>query len=120
MKQIALVVLCFTLGLISLPSNANNVEAALSGICENVVSDNKTRFRKKLKESNIKLRDVYQGITCGGENLVRFAMKSGSQSTGVFIVKRLPQSHFATSGDAEWATSNGFAESDIAKAIATR
>jgi len=97
-----------------------DVGALLAGICDNVASDNKSRFRKKLKEAGVKLRNIYDGISCGGENLVRYAIKSGAESTGKFIVKRLPASHFAGSGDAEWASGNGFADSPIVKAIAER
>ena len=97
-----------------------DVGALLAGICDNVASDNKGRFRKKLKEAGVKLRNIYDGISCGGENLVRYAIKSGAKSTGKFIVKRLPASHFAGSGDAEWAAGNGFADSPIVKAIADR
>ena len=97
-----------------------DVGALLAGICDNVATDNKGRFRKKLKEAGVKLRNIYDGISCGGENLVRYAIKSGATSTGEFIVKRMPASHFAGSGDAEWATGNGFADSPIVKAIAER
>ncbi|MFT6529898.1 MAG: hypothetical protein ACJAZB_001549 [Psychrosphaera sp.] len=97
-----------------------DVGALLAGICDNVATDNKGRFRKKLKEAGVKLRNIYDGISCGGEPLVRYAIKSGATSTGEFIVKRLPASHFASSGDAEWAASNGFGDSPIVKAIAER
>jgi hypothetical protein len=97
-----------------------DVGALLAGICENVAADNKSRFRKKLKEAGVKLRDIYSGISCGGEPLVRYAIKNGAISTGEFIVKRLPASHFASSGDAAWAIGNGFTDSPIVKAIAER
>lgn len=97
-----------------------DVGALLAGICDNVATDNKSRFRKKLKEAGVKLRNIYDGISCGGVPLVRYAIKSGAVKTGSFIVKRLPASHFAGSGDAEWAASNGFGDSAIVKAIAER
>ncbi|GHB79110.1 hypothetical protein GCM10008107_30750 [Psychrosphaera saromensis] len=97
-----------------------DVGALLAGICDNVAADNKGRFRKKLKEAGVKLRDIYDGISCGGQNLVRHAIKTGSAKTGAYIVKRMPASHFAGSGDAEWATGNGFADSPIVTAIAER
>ena len=93
---------------------------ALNGICENVAADNKSRFRKKLKESGLKLRNVYQGISCGGQNLVRYAMSSKAESVGSYIVKRMPASHFAASGDLDWANTSGHADSSIASSIASR
>lgn len=102
------------------PPAKSDVGAALAGICDVVASDNKSRFRKKIKEAGIKLRNIYDGISCGGQNLVRYSMTKGAQKTGTFIVKRMPGSHFAGSGDADWASANGFGDSDIAKAIADR
>lgn len=101
-------------------AQAADVNSLLAGICENVASDNKSRFRKKLKEAGVKLRNIYDGISCGGMNLVRYAMSNNAQKTGTFIVKRMPGSHFAASGDADWASANGHGGSDIAQAIASR
>lgn len=92
---------------------------ALQGICDNVAADNKSRFRKKLKDSGFKLRDVYEAITCGGDNLVRYAMKNNASDVGTYIVGRMPASHFAASGDTDWASANGFAASPIAASIQT-
>lgn len=101
------------------PVQASGVDA-LNGICENVAADNKSRFRKKLKESGVKLRDVYDAISCGGDNLVRYAMTKNANKVGSYIVKRMPASHFAASGDTEWANSNGLAASPIVASIASR
>jgi len=101
------------------PAQAANVDS-LNGICENVAADNKSRFRKKLKESGVKLRNVYGAISCGGESLVRYAMSNNATNVGNYIVKRMPASHFAGSGDAEWANSNGFSASPIVASIAAR
>lgn len=101
------------------PVQAAGVDA-LNGICENVAADNKSRFRKKLKESGLKLRDVYGAISCGGDNLVRYAMSNNANTVGSYIVKRMPASHFAASGDTEWANSNGLAASPIVASIAAR
>ena len=79
-----------------------------------------TKLRKKLKEAGVKLRHIYDGVSCGGENLVRYAMTKNAQSAGTYIVKRMPASHFAGSGDIEWANANGHGDSEIAKAIAKR
>ena len=105
---------------VSTPAKANDVASFLAGVCDNVANDNKGRFRKKLKSAGVKLRNIYDGVTCGGEPLVRYAMQKGAKSVGVFMVKRMPASHFASSGDLEWASSNGFGDSAIAKAISKR
>ena len=104
----------------SAPAKSADVASLLAGLCENVATDNKSRLRKKLKEAGVKLRNIYDGITCGGEPLVRYAMIKGVNGAGTFIVKRMPASHFAGSGDLDWANANGHGDSDIAKAIANR
>lgn len=104
----------------SAPAKSADVASLLAGFCENIATDNKSRVRKKLKEAGVKLRHIYDGITCGGENLVRYAMTKNAQSAGTFIVKRMPGSHFESSGDLDWAKSNGHGDSEIAKTIASR
>lgn len=104
----------------SSPAKSQDVASLLAGFCENVATDNKSRVRKKLKEAGVKLRHIYDGITCGGENLVRYAMTKNAQGAGTYIVKRMPASHFESSGDLDWAKANGHGDSDIAKAIADR
>lgn len=101
-------------------AEARDLGALLAGICDTVESDNKSRFRKKLKDARVKLRNIYDGVTCGGLPLVRYAMQANANSVGEFIVSRMPASHFAGSGDADWAAANGFGDSEIAKAIASR
>lgn len=115
----AVVITVFGASMFSFNTQAANVDA-LQGICDSVSADNKSRFRKKLKDSGLKLRDVYDAISCGGDNLVRFAMKSNANDVGDFIVKRLPASHFAQSGDIDWAGGNGFDGSAIVAAIKSR
>lgn len=122
MKLVA--TLTFALAIAGAALTSTSVQAAnvesLNGICENIAADNKSRFRKKLKESGLKLRDVYDAISCGGDNLVRFAMAKNANTVGSYIVKRLPASHFAGSGDTEWAASNGLSGSPIVATIAAR
>ncbi|MFT5789277.1 MAG: hypothetical protein ACI8SJ_001393 [Shewanella sp.] len=109
---------------ISTPALANQDQLA-ANICNYVVSDDKNRLRKKLKESRVKLRNIYDGVSCDGDSLLRLAMKSGSNAVGTFVAKRLPASDL---GKAEsdgltivaWAESNGHSGSEITTAINER
>ena len=105
---------------VSTPAKANDVASFLAGVCDNVADDNKGRFRKKLKNAGVKLRNIYDGVSCGGQSLVRYAIEKNATEVGVFMVKRMPGSHFASSGDLEWANANGYADSEITKAIKER
>ncbi|WOT04546.1 DUF3718 domain-containing protein [Shewanella youngdeokensis] len=102
-----------------------NQDQLAANICNYVVSDDKNRLRKKLKESRVKLRNIYRGVTCNGDSLLRTAMKSNANAVGTFVAKRIP---VADLGKAEsdgltitaWADNNGHKDSEITSAIKSR
>jgi len=107
----------------SIPAQANDQLAA--NICNYVQADDKNRLRKKLKENRVKLRNVYSGISCGGDSLLRTAMKSGSDKVGTFVAKRLSVSDLkAAEADGmtvvQWSEANGHSGSAITAAINER
>ncbi|MCL1058531.1 DUF3718 domain-containing protein [Shewanella gelidimarina] len=109
---------------ISTPALANQDQLA-ANICNYVVSDDKNRLRKKLKESRVKLRNIYDGVSCNGDSLLRVAMKNGSNAVGTFVTKRLPVSNLGKAESdgltiAAWAESNGHSASEITTAIKER
>ena len=116
---VALSVVVFSCTLsMSAPAKAD-AQLAVS-ICEYVAKDNKGRLRKKLKEARVKLRNIYDGISCGGNSLLRHAMINGADKAGTFIVKKLPAKYLAGSGDFDWAQSNGHGGTATAAAIKSR
>lgn len=92
----------------------------VQSICAYVADNNKNDLRKALSDNRMRLKNVYDGITCDGLPLVRHAIKHNAADTAEFIIKQLPGSQVAKSGDLEWATSNGFAASPILEAIKAR
>ncbi|QYJ85448.1 DUF3718 domain-containing protein [Shewanella mesophila] len=107
----------------TVPVHANDQLAA--NICNYVHADDKNRLRSKLKETRVKLRNVYQGLTCDGDSLLRFAMKSGANDVGSFMAKRLSTDDLtAKEADGktvvEWAEANGHGGSEITAAIKDR
>lgn len=103
---------------ISTPAAANDQLA--QSICSYVAADNKNNLRKTLSDNRLRLRNVYDGIVCDGLPLVRHAIKHNAADTADFIIKQLPGSQVAASGDVEWAQSNGFGASPIIDAIKER
>ena len=101
-------------------SSVNATDQLVASICDYVAADDKNRLRKKLDDSRLKLRNVYDDISCGGNSLLRHAMASNATSAGEFIVKQLPKNKLASSGDYEWASANGHGASAIAAAIKDR
>ena len=100
------------------PAKAQN-ELALS-LCTYVQGDDTMRLRKKLRDSRVRMRDVYSGIQCNGQSLLQCAMTNGSNDIGTFMVGRLSVDDLASSGDYEWAQQNGHGSSPIAAAIKER
>ncbi|MFT6900707.1 MAG: hypothetical protein ACJAXS_000887 [Colwellia sp.] len=67
---------------------ANNVAR---NICEFVAADDKRRFRSLLKSQRIKIRSIFDDITCNGKNILLFAAASNANDVGEMIIKKLPK-----------------------------
>ena len=117
--SVALVTVALSASLsISKPAFAD--DALVVSICNFVAADDKNRLRKKLRSSKVKLRNIYDGVTCDGLNLLQFAMKKKANNVGEYIVKRLPTSKLSNGQDLNWANDNGFGGSAIVDAIKER
>lgn len=72
-----------------------DINAALQNICTIVKTDDKGELRKKMKkvqsDYRMKLRDYYNGITCGGNSLIRTAMLNDAVETGSLLIKKMPK-----------------------------
>ncbi|WP_394131314.1 DUF3718 domain-containing protein [Shewanella maritima] len=102
-----------------------NTDQLVANICDYVKSDDKNRLRKKLKESRVKLRNIYDGVSCDGGSLLRTAYNSNAVTVGEFIAKRLSSKELtAPEPDGQtildWANANGHGGSSITAAINDR
>ena len=61
-------------------------------ICEYVAADDKKRMRSFLKTNKLKIRRIFDGIQCNGQNLLEFASASGAVETGALMIGKLPKS----------------------------
>ncbi|MBY5993024.1 DUF3718 domain-containing protein [Ferrimonas balearica] len=107
------------------PAAQANVDQLVASMCDYVINDEKNRLRKKLKDARVKLRAIYDGVTCNGNSLVRTAMINNAQDVGVFLVKQLPRNTLNTAeADGQtllqWAESQGHGASAIAAEITSR
>ncbi len=89
-------------------------------ICAYVAADNRNQLRKTLSDNRLRLSSVYDGIVCDGLPLVRFAIQNKASDTAEFIIKQLPGSQVASSGDVDWANSNGFSDSPVIETLIAR
>ncbi|WP_274049925.1 DUF3718 domain-containing protein [Thalassomonas haliotis] len=60
-------------------------------ICEYVSADDKGRLRSFLKSNKIKIRNVFDGVQCNGQNLLAFASQKNSLVTGTLMINKLPK-----------------------------
>ena len=108
-----------TLTLVAAPAAVADDQLAAS-MCDYVAADDKNRLRKVLSDYRLRLRNIYDGVVCNGESLIRHAFKSNANDVGEFIVKQLPGSAVAGSGDIDWAEGNGFAASPLLAVLKER
>ena len=109
---------------VSAPAVANT-DQLVANICDYVKADDKNRLRKKMKESRVKLRNLYSGISCDGSSLLRTAYNANANDVGEFIAKRMPSSDLAApEADGKtilgWASANGHDGGPITAAIKDR
>ena len=101
------------------PVYAGDDQLAAS-MCDYVAADDKNRLRKVLSDYRLRLRNIYDGVVCNGESMVRYAFKSNAADVGEFIVKQLPASSINGSGDIAWAEANGFGASPLLAVLKAR
>jgi hypothetical protein len=115
----ALVTVTLSAGfMITTPAMAN--DALVVSICNFVAADDKNRLRKKLKSSKVKLRYIYDGVSCNGLSLLQFSMSKEANNVGTYIVKRLSDSKLKSGLDYSWAVENGFTDSPTFTVIKDR
>ena len=119
MKTVTLSVAALTLALsFSTPVKAD--EQLAQSLCNYIAADNKNQLRKTLSDSRIRLRNIYDGVYCNGENLVRHAIKSQAADAAHFIVSQLPASQFQDGADLAWAEAQGLADTPAVAALKHR
>lgn len=118
LNRIAIIAMALSASAISTAASAN--DPIVESICAYVAADNKNDLRRTLSDNRVRLKSVYDGLSCNGLPLIRFAMSNNADGAGEFIVKQLPSSHFEQSGDLDWAKANGHADSPIIASIQAR
>ncbi len=99
---------------------ANADDQLAASMCDYVSADDKNRLRKVLSDYRLRLRNIYDGVMCNGESMIRYAFKSNAADVGEFIAKQLPGSAIDASGDIAWAEANGFAASPLLAVLKSR
>ena len=111
---------------VSVPTSAVAAgDPLIDSICDYVKANDKNRLRKKLKESRVKLRQIYSNVSCDGVSLLRTAYSVKADDVGEFVAKRLSVNELSVP-EADgvtifaWAEANGYGASPITVAVKER
>ncbi|MFC6439656.1 DUF3718 domain-containing protein [Pseudobowmanella zhangzhouensis] len=101
----------------------------LQNICTIVKNNDKGELRKKMRgvkdDYRMRLGDFYEGVSCGGQSLIRYAMANGANDVGAYMVGQMGKSDLSKpEGDGmtlqQWADSNGYLASETGKELLDR
>jgi len=86
------ILLAISLVLLTISYSANvQAQNVAKSLCEYVSVDDKSRFRSFLKSNKLKIRKVFDGVQCNGQNLIAFAAKNNAIKTGTLMLGKLPK-----------------------------
>ncbi|WDE06886.1 DUF3718 domain-containing protein [Thalassomonas viridans] len=89
MKNILLVTSLLAASVSFAPQASANDSISLR-VCEYVSVNDKRRLRSFLKDRKLKIRSIFDGLQCNGQNLLEFAAASNALDTGELIINKLP------------------------------
>lgn len=110
----------FVVGALLLAPTVSADQQLAASMCDYVAADDRNRFRKVLSDYRLRLRNIYDGVICNGDSLVRHAFRSEANDVGEFIIRQLPGSQLVDSGDVEWAEANGFGATELFSSLQDR
>jgi hypothetical protein len=74
-------------------ASASNIAQS---VCEYVSADDKKRLRSFLKTNKLKIRNLFDGVQCNGQNLLEFASSSNAVKAGSMMISKLPKATVAS------------------------
>ena len=74
-------------------ASASNIA---QNVCEYVSVDDKKRLRSYLKINKLKIRNIFDGVLCNGQNLLQFASSHNAVKAGSLMINKLPKSTVAS------------------------
>lgn len=87
MKNLSVIAIIAVLSASFTPvASASNIA---QNLCEYVSVDDKKRLRSFLKSNKLKIRSVFDGVQCNGQNLLAFASSTNAVATGELMIKKL-------------------------------
>ncbi|MEM0910308.1 MAG: DUF3718 domain-containing protein [Pseudomonadota bacterium] len=66
-------------------------EKKLVHVCEAIQDNKVNRFKRHVKRTGIKLRDLQEGLRCNGMDITSFAVANSADKTALYIAKKTGQ-----------------------------
>ena len=90
------ILLAISFALLATTYSANvQAQNVAKSLCEYVSVDDKSRLRSFLKSNKLKIRNIFDGVQCNGQNLVAFASQNNAIKTGTLMLGKLPKAKVA-------------------------
>jgi len=67
----------------------DDMDRAISSVCDYTKANDRSALRRKLEESHLELRHVYDDIRCGKSSLLRTAAEAGAVDTATLILTKV-------------------------------
>lgn len=71
------------------PIYADDFLILATALCDYTKANDRSKIRKKLKRVKVKLRKVYEGITCDGKTLHKFALHNNAEDVVKFYETKI-------------------------------
>ena len=88
--------------------------------CESVKQNRPQVLREMLSEYRVKLRNIYDGISCDNKPLIQASFEKNAVATGGFIARQLPVSYLNEQDVLGWAEKSGYKDSPLFESIKSR
>ena len=71
------------------PAKANDFMVLATSLCEYTKANNRNEIRKRVRKSGLKLRKIYDDITCNGQTLHEFATANNATDVVAYYEKKI-------------------------------
>lgn len=79
------------LSMLSFSNVAAADEQLFQTICATIKSNDKNMLRKTMDSQKLKIRNVFEGLKCNGQDMIQFAVANNAHDVAIMIIKQLPK-----------------------------
>ncbi len=87
-----------------------NDEQLFQTLCASIKDNDRNMLRKTLDSGKLRIRTIFEGLKCNGQDMVEFALENKSTDVAIMIIKQLPKQIITEGKYIEKAQSIGSSE----------